>query len=335
MMVENLKIPYEEYFHLLSSCEFNRSEANLIQEYIKSMGYERVVIFGSETTGMAIKKLMGKRFSRFIDSSNINALLDIDCDAIFIATSPVHYSIIIKDIDNIIQNRSFPIVTLFDTSKSINILLILETQPRSGTHYTLDNFRRALGCKFATVFNDPTDQNLIQTSDSKIFFTPDSENAEYVVKTHFYQPLHYPQYRFEKILFQISFLFDSYYSWGRLISNVSPGATYRLTSDSKEWITLKGYIKLNKQWLEYISDKLFLRYEDYYLKFEETIKIISDFIGIDNMEKFERPYKNSKRMYWCDNYEEYLDRDVFHHLYDEFFPFISKYWPEKLSTLAI
>lgn len=335
MIVENLKIPNEEYFHLLSSGKFNRSEANLIQEYVRSNGYERVLIFGSETTGMAIQKLMGKRFFGFIDSDNINMLLDIDFDAILIATSPVHYPIITETIKDSIPDRSFPIVTLFDTSKSIKILLILETQPRSGTHYTLDNLRRNLGCKYATVFKNSVDQNLIKTRDSKIFFTPGAEDTEYIVKTHFYQTLHYPKYRFEKILFQLSFLFDSYYSWGKMLSNMPSDVPYRLKYDSKEWVTLKGLIKLNKQWLEFISDKHFLRYEDYYLNFEETIKSISAIIGKGDLKGFERPYKNTNRMYWSDNYEKYMDKDVFHHLCDEFHPFISRYWPEKLATLSV
>jgi hypothetical protein len=335
MIVENLKIPKEEYVHLLGSGKFNRSEANLIQEYVRSNGYERVVIFGSETTGMAIRQLLGKRFCCFMDSGNIDMLLDIDADAILLATSPVHYPTITETIKDIIPDKSLPIVTLFDTSESLKILLILETQPRSGTHYTMDNLIRNLGCKYASVFKDSADQNLINTKDSKIFFTPGPEDTEYVVKAHFYQALHYPRYRFEKILFQISFLFDSYYSWGKLLSNAPAGVPYLLKSDSKEWATLKGFIKLNKQWLEYISDKYFLRYEDYYLNFEETINSISDIIGKGDLKGFERPYKNTNRMYWSDNYEKYLDKDVFHQLFNEFHPFISRYWPEKLATLAV
>ena len=220
MIVKNLRIPNEEYIHLLSSGKFKSRDSELIKEYVRSNGYERVVIFGSEITGMAIQKLMGKRFFCFMDSANINMHMDIDFDAILISTSPVHYSIITETIKNSIPERSFPIVTLFDISKSINVLLILETQPRSGTHYTLDNLIRNLGCKYATVFNETANRNLVKTRDSKIFFTPAAEDADYVIKAHFYQTLHYPQYRFENVLFQISFLFDSYYSWGKMLSNI-------------------------------------------------------------------------------------------------------------------
>ena len=126
---------------------------------------------------------------------------------------------------------------------------------------------------------------------------------------------------------------DSYYSWGEMISSESCTSDYVLRNDSKEWEILRSYIPLNKMWLQYISDKFYIRYEDYCLDFDKTIQRIADFISVSSLRGFEKPVRNKKRMYWSNNYHLFLDEEVFSTLVKEFYPFISQYWPEKLKSL--
>jgi len=118
-----------------------------------------------------------------------------------------------------------------------------------------------------------------------------------------------------------------------MLTDQANATDYRLTSLSKEWQILRGYIPLNKQWLQYVSDKFYVRYEDYYLDFDATLNRIARFIGISSLNGFEKPRKNKKRMYWSDNYHLYLEEEVLSSLLQEFYPYILQYWPEKIESL--
>lgn len=336
LKIIKLGIPVEEYNAFLDNGRFRPLVFDTIQDAIELYSLNRIVLFGSDRTGHALKDIVKERFCGFINSEMIHVLENLTLDAILIATSPLHYSTTINSLKNVLSRKSIPILFLFDVSKDVDIQLIFETQPRSGTHYTINNLLKCLDWGYGTVFNEKTQKGeLIKSKDRHFGFLPSNKENPYVIKTHFMKPLHYPEYRYIKTIFQISYIFDSYYSWGKMLSGESKDAQYRLTNNSKEWFTLKGFIKLNKRWLEYISDKQFLRYEDYYLNFEKTIKSISAIIGKGDLMGFEKPFKNINRMYWSDNYGKYLDEDVFHHLCDEFYPIISNYWPEKLTALTV
>ena len=109
---------------------------------------------------------------------------------------------------------------------------------------------------------------------------------------------------------------------------------YVLKSNSKEWEILKSYIPLNKRWLDYISDNFYIRYEDFYIDFDTTIERIAAFLNEPSLIAFDPPVKNPMRMYWSDRYTQFLDKEVCLTLLEEFEPFISRYWPEKLDSLA-
>ena len=333
MKVINLGISVENYDYLQNHGRFNEWVINAINEFVEARKLERIVLFGSKSTGRALQQILGRRFCDFVDSDSLHKLVNIDFDAIFLATSPLHYEMITGKIVETFEGKPFSIVTLFDTSQSINIKLILETQPRSGTHYTINNLMQCLRWGYGSVFYDFSDSRIRRYGDGRFAIIPRPDISKYVIKAHFTKTLYYPEYRYIKTMFQISYVMDSYYSWGKMISPRSYTSDYVLRNDSKEWEILRSYIPLNKQWLEYISDKFYIRYEDYYLDFDKTIQRIANFIGVPSLNGFEKPRKNNLRMYWSDCYHMFLDKQVFSTLVKEFYPFISQYWPEKLKNL--
>ena len=334
-MIEiNLGIHPKEYARLQNFGGLNHEVRDIITQSVESKEMQRIILFGPNKTGEVVKEVLGSRFCGFADSGNLDDLIGAEFDAVFIATSPVHYGVITHKLSEILKNKPVMVVTLFDCSHDINIGLILETQPRSGTHYAINNVMRCLDWGYGSVFKNASAPELIDSKDGYFAFYPDNNTKRYVIKSHFYKPLHYPEYRYVKTMFQISFIMDSYYSWGKMLANRSVVGDYRLTSLSKEWQILKGYIPHNKQWLQYIRDKFYVRYEDYYLDFNTTINRMARFLGIFSLNGFEMPRKNKKRMYWSDNYHLYLEDDVFLLLLQEFYPYIRQYWPEKMESLV-
>jgi hypothetical protein len=131
----------------------------------------------------------------------------------------------------------------------------------------------------------------------------------------------------------MSYVMDSYYSWGKILARKREPLDYKLRKDSKEWEILMGYIPQNREWLEYIGEKFHVRYEDYYVDFEATTQSIGKFLGQPSLNGFEKPRKNASRMYWSNEYHRLLDEEVFLTLRDEFYSQIARYWPEKLESL--
>ncbi|RLB83734.1 MAG: hypothetical protein DRH17_00845 [Deltaproteobacteria bacterium] len=329
----SLGIPPEEYAYLQNFGRLNEYVENAITQFIEAKRLERIILFGSQKTGKVLQRILGRRFCGFVDSDSLHDLASIDFDVIFLATSPVHYHVITEKIKETFAEKHLQIVTLFDRSQDIDIKLILETQPRSGTHYTINNLMKCLNWGYGSVFDEDLGPGFRRSIDGRFGFIPREDSTEYVIKAHFTTPLHYPEYRYVKTMFQFSYVIDSYYSWGKMLSHRACGLDYKLMSDSKEWEILRSYIPLNKQWLEYISDKFYIRYEDYYLDFGTTIQCIANFIGVPPLKEFEKPRVNKKRMYWSDRYDLFFEEDVFSILANEFYPFIAQFWPEKLENL--
>jgi hypothetical protein len=329
----NLGLPCQEYDHIQNCGKLTESVRSEMAQFLKAKKIERIVVFGSDRTGKAVKETLGKRFAGFVDSDSLNQLMDTDFDGILLATSPLHYQVITEKIAETLNDRPVMVVTLFNGTEDIDIRLILETQPRSGTHYTINNLMQCLKWGYGSVFHDFADARYVQAADGLFCFIPRPDANGYVIKTHFTKTLHYPEYRYVRTMFQISYVMDSYYSWGKTISQVPSGSVYKLRGDSKEWEVLRSYIPLNKLWSQYLSDKFYVRYEDYYLEFDATIQHIADFIGIPSLSGFEKPRKNNLRMYWSNDYHIFFEEEVFSTLVREFYPFISQYWPEKLPSL--
>ena len=218
-----------------------------------------------------------------------------------------------------------PIFHLF-AENELNIRLIVETQPRSGTDYTMDNITKSLGLDYATVFHLQEGE---RTDDGLIWYIP-KRCKGYAVKTHFTNTLHYPQYRYCPTLFLLGYFPDTYYRWARMLANVPANEkdNYYLSSNAPEWATVKGYIPLHLQWLDYISDKTYIRYEDYFVDFETVMDTFEHIMG-ERPINFERPKRIRSRIYWTDTYQNIMDGEVWDFIETSFRYQVKRYYPEK------
>ncbi len=322
MNIISLQIPTDEYYYLLDHNEFNDWVSSEIVKQINACNFHRIFVFGRSKTGKCVQKLLKDSCIGFVDSMNIHELKNYDFDAIFLATSPLHYPVIKKKIISLLPDKNFQTIELFQGSYNFKINLIFETQPRSGTNYTVNNLVKCCNWGYADVFQNEPNSNFLRSPDGRFRFIQSTYKNGYIVKAHFTKTLHYPEYRFVKTLFQISYIFDSYYSWGRSLAEKFSDRNYKLEWQSEEWQILQGFIDLNRKWLDYINNKFFLRYEDYYLNFENTIHQLKNYLGVDGLNNFEKPIKNRNRMYWSNDYNKYIDRKVMTTLVRNFYPFI-------------
>ncbi|MBN1832772.1 MAG: hypothetical protein JW896_11745 [Deltaproteobacteria bacterium] len=333
MIHRSLDIPVPEYTYLQNFGRFRAQVAHEIATAAAEHCWERICLFGAANTSKALSQILGDRICQRITSENLNSLDVEGWDAIVIATAPLHYPLILKRLGEIAGSFAGEVVTVFETTDANGVRLILETQPRSGTGYTIRNLQACLDLGYASVFDERSTDRMKRSADGRFRFRPSRNGSKYMVKSHFMQPLHYPEYRYVKTMFQISFLFDSYYSWAKILSPSPVPDGYRLEHTSREWNILCSYLPLNAKWLEYIRDKFQVRYEDYYFCFDKTIRRISDFLGSGEWNSFEKPQPNPSRMYWTDTYHPFFDEEVFNTLKQAFLPCIRCYWPEKICSL--
>ena len=141
----------------------------------------------------------------------------------------------------------------------------------------------------------------------------------------------------------IGYPFDSFYSDGVIYSkpsyDVGPHGTraegYIFCAGSHEWNFLEEYMSQNAAWLEELKDgddDLIIRYEDLFLDFDGCARRLSDFVG-GFANPIPQPVKNSKRMYWTDDYASALDRPALTSLWQRFEPGVRRFYPEKIEAL--
>ena len=302
-----------------------------IRSFFETRGLSRVVIFGRSATGKRLAEILAARCRGSIETPSLGQLKEGDYDAIVIATSPIHYDIVTTSILQHSIAPHVPIVTVFREDRLLSLGVSLETQPRSGTHYMIENLSRCLCLGYASTFNET---DLVPAEDGILFIHPAHKQAKsFLVKTHFYAPLTAVPYRFVKTLHLMSYIFDSYYSWGKL--HVRSGDKgYVLKASSAEWQFLRSFIDLNKQWLDYIKDRFVIRYEDYFSDFDRTILRLSSFLGNVSLDDFLPPRSNPERLYWSGNYLGRMDKEVLRVLSTEFSSQLEYFWPEKREDLT-
>ena len=321
--VNNAKVPLELYNRIQHRCICENKEiANSIRKYV----HGNYLIFGDGLTGNAIKNALlinSNDFIGYIDSLGIDTIPG-SCKTIILGTHPVHYETIIESIRCAHQNPKFNIVKVFSENNEIEIKCVVESQPRSGTDYTMRNLMGVYNWGYASTFFDRGAKSIFH----RLSFKEKIGVNGYVAKTHFTTPLYYPEYRYVKTIYLISYIYDSYYSWGKMLANGDNG--YRLLDGSKEWQVLKGYIALNKKWLEFIKDKFIVKYEDYYINFTNTVDRIKQYIGGGDIKYFALPIKNRSRLFWgqCD-WTDHFDRKVFDYLKYHFRYPIRCFWGKE------
>jgi hypothetical protein len=327
VLTTNLGIPLQEYDLMLAADECTEVVREALTRFMKESSFDRILLYGAANTGRAVKSCIGDRFAGFVDTGTLPVTQADAGDCVVITTSPVH----VPEVEKALRKSRIahlPVIRLF-AENQLNIRLILETQPRCGTDYTMENLTRSLGLGYATVFHLQGGQT---TSDGLIRYIPKSCSG-YVVKSHFTNTLHYPQYRFCPTLFLLGYFPDTYYRWARMIAKI-PAAQrdgYYLSADAPEWSRIKGYIPLHLKWLEYISDKTHIRYEDYFTDFEGIMDTFERMIGQRPMD-FQRPRRISSRIYWTGDHQSLMDDEVWNYVQTAFQDQIRRYYPEKILS---
>ena len=310
-----------DYDEINITATLTDSARQKIEQFLVNCPYKRLLVFGASITGRAVRTQIGSRFAGFIDSTNVSLSEETEGDCVVIATAPVHVPVV-EEVLAASPLSGLPVVRLF-VENGLDIRLILETQPRSGTGYTIGNLQRTLGVGFASTFRVDGGET---TPDGRIMYVPENCRG-YVVKTHFTKPLHYPQYRYCPTLFLLGYFPDTYYRWARMISGTDERDDYRLRSESKEWNVLRGYIPLHVQWLDYIRNKDFIRYEDYYSNFDGVMDILERLLG-ERPQGFEVPRTIKTRIYQSGEYGALMDNTVRAALRHAFRDPIRIYYPE-------
>lgn len=322
-MAETVGIPVTEYEMMNGSAACTPTAEAALRVFLGTVPYERIILFGGSVTGKLVKGCLGERFARFVDSATLADCEPDEGDCVIITTGPLH----VPGVEASIKDSSLkhlPVFRLFQ-SDDLDIRFVLETQPRCGTYYSVRNLRRSLNLGFGTTFSLTDGES---TSDGLIHYRPE-ETDGYLVKTHFTKPLHYPQYRYLPTIFLIGYFYDTYYRWARMVAEVpaEKRQSYFLSADAPEWAWVKGYIPLHLQWLEYVKDKDYIRYEDYFNDFEGVMDVYERVAG-ERPVGFEQPRKISDRMYWTDS-RSMMDEPVWRELQSAFKEHVAFFYPEK------
>lgn len=319
----SLNIPESEYDNMLLSGRLSAEAEGLLARELNK--WPSVAVFGREKTGQVMERILGERFAGYTDTRDLALNPALVADAVVLATGPAHYQEVLATLKKA-GLGGMPTILPFTTEQELDIRLIIESQPRSGTHYTLKNMLKRGDLGFASAFEERDSK---VTPDGLVSYRPGDHPGGYVAKAHFAKNLHFPAYRFVPVMFLVSYFFDTYCSWGKLLIKAKDENDYRLLSHSTEWSILKGHFSLHCKWLDYIRDKFLVRYEDYFTDFEKTVRRIEGFCGL-TLPDFEPPRPNPERCYWSGDYAARMDQEVYATLRETFSPYIERYYPEKL-----
>ncbi len=322
----SINLPVTSYQEISLQNQVPPELCHKIRSFIKGKGYSRVLLFGSGHTGQVVSNCIEEYFAGFIDTRSLNQAHQGKAEAILITTAPLH----VRQVQETLSKSplaELPTISLF-AEEGKNIRMILESQPRSGTDYLIENIRRTLDLDYASVYPFP---NGMRRDDEHVFYGPKSGRG-YIIKTHFMRPLHYPQYRYVPHLFLISFFPDTYYKWARMIAPESDRPNYRLTPVRPEWQIISSYIPLHLRWLRYIAKLDVLRFEDFYLDFQGTIESLASLLG-ERPEGFIPPRTPSRRLYWREDFSKRMDPAMTHELLVRFREPICFFYPEKSHLL--
>ncbi len=299
---------------------------------LRDHGFRSVLLYGPGMTGRAVQSVLGDAFAGFVDHDHVDRLRTEKADALLLTVGPTRYAEVFDLLRRRCPGLKVPVVTIFQGGRDLDVRLILETLPRSGTSYVLNNLMKCLPWGLAA----PFPEGKIPAGDGILYYIPREGADAYVAFSHHYRPLHYPEYRYIPTVFQFSYIFDAFHSWGKYwlegVGRPIP-SDYRLTAGSDEWEMIRREIPLLVSWFEFVADKTTVRYEDYYLDFERTVGRLAGIAGVPRLEGFEPPRKNPERMYWSDRYAECFDREVFAILRDRLGPALDRWWPEKRGRI--
>lgn len=336
MRLIRLELPEQDYDALITTGRAPAQVRARLGEVLAELG-GTPALFGKSRSADGLAPLLARQAAApdqsveadrvpRMDSADVRAGDAAPCTGLVLAAHPAHYDNILATLRQSGRFADVPVILPF-AHGTLDVALVLETQPRSGTHYTLNNLMACTGWNYASVF---TETGTSFTPDGLINYTPADNERPYVVKSHFSKPLHYPRYRFVKSAFLYGWFFDSYFSLGRLRAGKPEG--YRLRADSHEWTELRGMLPLHRNWLDYIARRFCVCYERYADDFAGQIARLEAFTGHD-LSAFEPPRMSPSRTYWSGDYAGHFDDAVLAELLAAFAPHVVSLYPEKLDEM--
>ena len=211
-----------------------------------------MVLYGKGVTAECMHRHFHTSISEVVDSDDISRMDSIACEYIFLSLSPRHYKDVVQKVEQSITSP-LTIVFAFDSPR----IILLETTPKSGTHYTADSLSGCLQFGLGTYFNEDIREKIKY----RHTYLP-QKHPQYgsLIWAHFFEPINDCVIREQaKIIFLFSYFFDFIYAWGRSIHDeasdeVCAYGEYRLQIESNEWMAISHHLYHMQKWLSYIVD---------------------------------------------------------------------------------
>jgi hypothetical protein len=211
--------------------------------------------------------------------------------------------------------------------------VVLETFPRSGTHFIMNNLikNKNFGC--STIYKNELQYKSefpagFEYYNSIYFSLPKKRN--YILKTHLFKTLEnstcFKQNYFRLNL--VSYPLDAVYSWGHMSHSTHHKGTkkkyidYILYWDSPEWHQIIKLIPVLVQRLRDCST--IFRYEDLATTENKSTIFLTKTLGLNKIENFN---PNKKRIFYSHDFSNRFDDKVLDYLINIFSYFIKNFYP--------
>lgn len=330
-----LEIPFLEYMNSISGKGLSDQALSAIRDALCTVKDVPLLIYGVGFTASAVAELMGNRNVVFVLEDTIRTLRCMN-SPVFVAISPAHYDNVAVRIRE--ENKSCTIFFPFSQPK---IEVVIESIPRSGTHYTY--FALCNACHFdkASTFDDLFGEEYIRYRGNLRLSYPKDTNG-YLVFSHIGDE--YTDHLLSlnaKRIYLYSYIFDCVYSWCHNKRYQLTGDTtgrfdgYVVSSKSIEWdYVASNFYRIKRQL--YASPNFHsIRFEDYFLDFQSTVRNLSIYLGRNEVMKFEKPDFPflQRRMYITDAYEQFFDTVSLRCITSYFEDVLETLYPEKKEAL--
>lgn len=333
MEIRCLDIPLADYPRLQRTGQLGEESCRRVEQALKGLG--RTVLLGDGLTARYFRSFLGDSLLACQTSGTFELGFNVEFDVLLVALAPSHYPDILANLGRWFGDRPVRVILPFHRFIP-EVTCILESQPRSGTMYTVNNLMRSLGCRYASTHETEVGQAVFsgmpfQYGDVVFDLGPEGD-GRHVVLTHFFtRARDLALARDAKRIRLLGYPFDSYYSWAKKLILGYAGDGYVLRNTSSEWRELKKFIAPNRAWLSEQTTDLVLRYEDFAADTQAVAARVNAYLGTSGVTFTD--FKSMDRTYSSDAYLERMDEVVFATLRDSFADALALHYPEKLDAL--
>lgn len=335
--VHLLHLEFKEYVYGVHNFGLRDRALKAIAQTPVVRDAERISLFGRHMMANAMRQISDEKEYFFDNVESIAGMVQLRQPDCVIYTEPAYCTdLYASKVLYYCKEKSIPVVFPFDPSP--DIAFIIESMPRSGTHYLYDNIVNMMKMNKANV-NEYT-WGVPCIEHYGVHFTLHSNESPYAVFSHLSTPVRDPRlFKNNKTIYLFSYFFDQIFSycWAhstvREYDNPQRYEDYKVQVDSVEWQGYRKGLFDVIRWLTFVKDQYYLTYESIWQKPEKTKQSISEYLGIPLPRPFTEFKPQNKRCYWHDNYAAKFDEEVFKEICTSLRPFFEKFYPEKLASL--